>query len=227
MFKNKYNLLLVLVLVIAIVLYFSFILKSVNAKSSNSQDGNWGQDEITSRSNNNNDEEASESEDNEDEEASESEGNEDEKTSKSENINGELHRSVVANFVQSLLRVASRQEGGIGEQVRVVAQEQNQNREKTADQIESIEKRNKIKTFLIGTNYKNVGALRSEMVQTRNRLEKLNRLMEQTTNEADKTELQNQIQTLEDEQAKIETLLKKAEGKFSLFGWLIKLFSRD
>jgi len=216
MFKNKYNLLLVLVLVIAIVLYFSFILKSVNAKSSNSEDGNWGQNKIASQSNNDNDEEASESEDNEDEEAS-----------KSENINGELHRSVVANFVQSLLRVASRQEGGIGEQVRVVAQEQNQNKEKTADQIESIEKRNKIKTFLIGTNYKNVGALRSEMVQTRNRLEKLNRLMGQTTDAADKTELQNQIQTLEDEQAKIETLLKKAEGKFSLFGWLVKLFSRD
>jgi len=215
MFKNKYNLLLVLVLIIAIVLYFSFILKSVNAKSSNSQDGNWGQDEITSRSNDNNNEEASESEDNEDEEAS-----------KSENINGELHRSVVANFVQTLLQVASRQEGGIGEQVRVVAQEQNQNKEKTADQIEAIEKRNKIKTFLIGTDYKNVGALRSEMVQTRNRLEKLNRLTEQTTNAADKTELQNQIQTLEEEQTKIETLLKKAEGKFSLFGWLIKLFNR-
>ena len=214
MFKNKYNLLLILVLVIAIVLYFSFILKSVNAKSSNSEDGNWGQNKIASQSN-------------DDEEASESEDNEDEEASKSENTNGELHRSVVANFVQSLLRVASRQEGGIGEQVRVVAQEQNQNREKTADQIESIEKRNKIKTFLIGTNYKNVGALRSEMVRTRNRLEKLNRLMEQTTNAADKTELQNQIQTLEQEQAKIETLLKKAEGKFSLFGWLVKLFSRD
>jgi len=214
MFKNKYNLLLVLVLVIAIVLYFSFILKSVNAKSSNSEDGNWGQNKIASQSN-------------DDEEASESEDNEDEEASKSENTNGELHRSIVANFVQTLLRVASRQEGGIGEQVRVVAQEQNQNREKTADQIESIEKRNKIKTFLIGTNYKNVGALRSEMVQTRNRLEKLNRLMEQTTNAADKTELQNQIQTLEQEQAKIETLLKKAEGKFSLFGWLVKLFSRD
>jgi len=214
MFKNKYNLLLILVLVIAIVLYFSFILKSVNAKSSNSEDGNWGQNKIASQSN-------------DDEEASESEDNEDEEASKSENTNGELHRSIVANFVQTLLRVASRQEGGIGEQVRVVAQEQNQNREKTADQIESIEKRNKIKTFLIGTNYKNVGALRSEMVQTRNRLEKLNRLMEQTTNAADKTELQNQIQTLEQEQAKIETLLKKAEGKFSLFGWLVKLFSRD
>jgi len=214
MFKNKYNLLLILVLVIAIVLYFSFILKSVNAKSSNSEDGNWGQNKIASQSN-------------DDEEASESEDNEDEEASKSENTNGELHRSIVANFVQTLLRVASRQEGGIGEQVRVVAQEQNQNREKTADQIESIEKRNKIKTILIGTNYKNVGALRSEMVQTRNRLEKLNRLMEQTTNAADKTELQNQIQTLEQEQAKIETLLKKAEGKFSLFGWLVKLFSRD
>jgi len=154
--------------------------------------------------------------------------NDDENGNKaSVSANGELHRSVVANFVQGLLNVASRSEGGIGEQVRVIAQEQNQNKEKIADQIEAIEKRNKFKTFLIGTDYKNVGALRSEMVQTRNQLEQLNRLMEQTKNTADKTELQNQITALEEEQIQIETLLKKAEGKFSLFGWLVKLFNKD
>jgi len=141
--------------------------------------------------------------------------------------NAELHRSVVANFVQSLLKVASRSEGGIGEQVRVIAREQNDNKETTADQIEAVQHRNKFKTFLIGTDYKNVGALRSEMVQTRNRLQQLNRLMEQTTVTADKAELQTQITTLEAEQTKIETLLKKAEGKFSLLGWLVKLFSKD
>ena len=138
----------------------------------------------------------------------------------------EEHRSVVADFVQQLLNVADRQKGGIGDQVRVIAQEQNDSNEEEADAIESIEKRNKIKTFLIGTNYRNLGKLRSAMVQTRNRLEQLNRLMEQTVNTADKTELQNQISALEQERTRIENFIKDNESRFSLFGWLIKLFSK-
>jgi hypothetical protein len=139
-------------------------------------------------------------------------------------VNGEEHRSTVANFVQTLLNVADREKGGIGEQVKVVAQEQERVQEKVADQIESIQKRNKIKTFLIGTNYKNIGALRSEMVQVRNRIEQLNRLMEQAENQEDKTSLQEQIQTMEQEAANIDAYLKVNESKFSLFGWLVKLF---
>jgi len=148
---------------------------------------------------------------------------------KSENaggVNGEKHRSTVANFVQTLLNVADREQGGIGEQVRVIAQEQEQSKEKTADQIESIQERNNIKTFLIGTNYKNVGALRSEMVQVRNRIEKLTRLMEQAENQEDKTALQEQIQIMEQEATNIEAFLKANEDKFSLFGWVVKLFNK-
>lgn len=140
-------------------------------------------------------------------------------------VTGDEHRSAVANFVQSLLNVAEREKGGIGEQVRIVAQEQNQVMEKVADQIEAIQKRNKIKTLLIGTDYKNTGALRSEMVQLRNRIQQLNQIMEQTQNEGDAAELQNQIQTMEQETINIEAFIKANESKFSLFGWLVKLFN--
>jgi len=139
--------------------------------------------------------------------------------------NAALHRSVVAAFVQKLLQVANR-EGGIGEQVRLIAQQQNQGATTTAQVVEKVEKRNKIKTFLIGTDYKNLGALRSEMVQTRNRLEQLTQLREKAKTEADKLELQNQIQTMMQEQARIENFIKAQEGKFSLFGWLVKLFNK-
>jgi len=141
-------------------------------------------------------------------------------------ITGDEHRSTVANFVQTLLNVADREKGGIGEQVKVIAQEQEQNKEQTADQIESIQKRNKIKTFLIGTNYKNVGALRSEMVQVRNRVEQLTRLTEQAKNQEDKTSLQEQVQTMQQEATNIDAFLKANESKFSLFGWFVKLFNK-
>lgn len=138
-------------------------------------------------------------------------------------INAQTHASTVANFVQSLLQVASG-EGGIGEQVRTIAQQQNQSASTTIEAMEKVQTRNKVQTFLFGSDYKNLGALRSETVQTRNRLQQLTSLMESTQNQADKTELQNQIQILEQEQTKIESFIKAQEGKFSLFGWLVKIF---
>jgi len=139
-------------------------------------------------------------------------------------INAEIHRSVVANFVQNLLKVASQSETGIGEQVRVIAREQNMTREKVAGALERVQNRSRIRTFLFGTDYKNLGELRSEMVQTRNRIEQLTRIMNRLENEGDKTQIQEQIQNLKQERTRIENFIKAQEGKFSLFGWLVKLF---
>ncbi|MFA5098736.1 MAG: hypothetical protein WC461_00755 [Candidatus Paceibacterota bacterium] len=140
-------------------------------------------------------------------------------------IDVEEHRSAVSNFVHGLLDVADR-EGGIGEQVRIIAKEQNQSASTTIQAMEKVQTRSKIKTFFIGSDYKNLGALRSEMVQTENRLEQLNKLMENAQADADKAELQSQIQTLQQEQQKIENFVKTNESKFSLFGWLTKLFTK-
>jgi len=137
-------------------------------------------------------------------------------------INAQEHRSAVANFVHSLLDVADREPGGIGEQVRVIAQQQNQSASTTIQAAETVQNRNKIRTFLFGSDYKNLGALRSEMVHTRNRLEQLNRIMENMENEEDRVELQNQIQEMEQEQERIENFIREQEGEFSLFGWLFK-----
>jgi len=139
-------------------------------------------------------------------------------------VNGVEHRSTVATFVQTLINVADREQGGIGEEVRVIAQAQNDTKDKVADGIDKINNRSKIKTFLIGTDYKTVGQLRSEMVKTRNQIDQLKRLLDKTTSEENKTALQGQIQTLEQEQQKIEDFLKANESKFSLFGWFVKLF---
>jgi len=141
-------------------------------------------------------------------------------------INGAEHRSTVATFVQTLLNVAEREQGGIGEQVRAVAQQQNESKDKVADAIDKIQNRSKVKTFLIGTDYKNIGQLRSEMVKTKNQIDQLERLLDQTTSEESKTALQEQIQTLKQEQQNINDFLKANESKFSLFGWFVKLFNK-
>lgn len=135
------------------------------------------------------------------------------------------HRSVVSAFVQSLVSVADR-EGGIGAQVRVIAQQQSASGTEVSEEIAAVESRSRIKTFLIGSDYKNLGALRSEMVKTRNRIDQLQRLVERTTTEEDKTILQNQINALKQEQTNINNFITQNENKFSLFGWVVKLFNK-
>lgn len=138
-------------------------------------------------------------------------------------INSETHRSVVATFVQSLLAVADR-DGGIGKQVREIAQQQNDTKEESSAAIDKIEKRSKFKTFLLGTDYKNIGVLRSEMVKTRNQIEQLKRLADKANSKKNSDDIQSQIKILEQEQEDINTFISQNESEFSLFGWAAKLF---
>ena len=163
-----------------------------------------------------------------------SEDEDEDATSSKGQLNAIAHRSVVANFVQNLLKVASSTEGGIGQQVRVIAQQQNDSDATTTGAITKVNNRSRIKIFLIGLDYRNLGALRSEIVHTRNRIAQLTRLIQNATGTSATdtatttatTTIQVQIQALEQEQTRIENFIKAQEGKFSLFGWLLKLFSK-
>ncbi len=136
----------------------------------------------------------------------------------------EDHRSTVSTFVQSLLRVANR-DGGIGAEVRAIAQAQNDSASTTAHAMARTEKVGGVKKFLFGGDYKNLGILRSEMVKTRNNIEKLENLLDRTTNTADRAELEAQITVLKNTQVKIEAFIEAHESSFSLLGWLVKPFA--
>lgn len=217
--KNKTSLLLVFTIAMAVALVSSVsaqetvVAKSDNANGGQSNNGNQGKnpnviaiDDTTQTTNTT---------------ATQETG----KKEKKGQFNGESHRSTVATFVQSLLAVADR-EGGIGQEVKVIAEQQNETKDRAFDLINAVENRNKVKTFFIGTSYKNLGELRSQMVQTRNQIEQLKRLIEKAENDQDKAELQNQIQVLEKEQTSINNFITQNESKFSLFGWAVKLFRK-
>ncbi len=140
--------------------------------------------------------------------------------------NGAEHRSAVGTFVKNLLDVADREKGEVGEEIKAVVKEQEETKDKVADAIDNIQKRGKIKTFLIGTDYKNVGELRSEMVKTRNQIDKLGRLIERAESAGNKTALEEQLKSLQGAGQKIEDFLKANESKFSVFGWFVKLFNK-
>jgi hypothetical protein len=142
--------------------------------------------------------------------------------------NADAHRSVVSSFVKVLLNVAKNEETSgqntIGSQVRTIAMQQNVAEATTVTAMETVETRNPFKTFLFGADYKNLGQLRSEMVHTRNRIKQLTRLMGSVQDETAKTALQDQITSLQTEQTNINTFITDNQDKFSLFGWVFKLF---
>jgi hypothetical protein len=136
-------------------------------------------------------------------------------------FSAEAHRSAVATFVKSLLKVADR-EGGIGEQVRVIARSQNDSASTSEKAVLKVENRGKLRTFFFGSDYKSLGELRKEMVKTQNDIAKLKELLSKATNDSDKAELSAQIKVLEDFQVKIDAFVQARENQFSLFGWLFK-----
>lgn len=133
------------------------------------------------------------------------------------------HRSVVATFVRTLLAVAER-ERDIGGEVRLIAQAQNDSASTTESAMSKVDKKGSVNIFFFGSDYKNLGVVKSEMATTNNNISRLKALLAKTTSAEDRVELDAQIQALKSEQTKVDLYVTEHENTFSLFGWFIKLF---
>lgn len=143
--------------------------------------------------------------------------------------NAQIHKEKRVEVVENLEEVANKEEtvGNIevSNQIQEVAKEQEQAQEQTAEAIEQVETRGKVKTFLVGTDYKNLGQLRSELVHNRNQIRKLTQTMNQVQNSGDATLLQQQLETLMQERERIKTFITDNENSFSLFGWVSRFLN--
>lgn len=133
------------------------------------------------------------------------------------------HRSAIAAFVQSLLRAADR-DGGIGAEVRAVAQSQNDSASTTAEAVAKVQSRGKLMSFLFGTDWKNVGTLRSQIAKADSDARRLETAISAATDASVKADLEAQLAALRAEQEKIEAFVESREKDFSLLGWFTKLF---
>lgn len=136
-----------------------------------------------------------------------------------------MRRSAVANAVQEMLRVADRV-GGIGEQVRTIAQAQNQDQEQLEARLKKIEERGRVAKFFLGANYSEIRDAEKIIEQNRLRIQQLNEIKSQITNSGDQQALTEQISTLEQESSQTEDSLKRAQKGFSLLGWMFRLFAK-
>jgi len=105
------------------------------------------------------------------------------------------------------------------------AEDQAASEDVIVETVEAVDKRGKIKTFLVGSDYKNLGQLRSELVKNRNQIRKLTRLIATVQDPEPKAGLDAQLDSLMTERQGIIGFVQEKESSFSLFGWLAKLFT--
>lgn len=134
-------------------------------------------------------------------------------------------RSQVANAVQTMLQVADRN-AGIGQQVRTIAQAQNQNQEKLEASLQKVQKRSGLAKFFVGPNYGEINNAEQILEQNRQQIRELNEIKNELVNQSDQQTLTEQIQFLEQANLEIEDSLDESQKGFSLFGWVFRMFSR-
>ncbi|MDE2097236.1 MAG: hypothetical protein KGL39_08325 [Patescibacteria group bacterium] len=134
-------------------------------------------------------------------------------------------RSAVANAVQQMLQVADRT-GGIGQQIRVIAQNQEQNQIKAEDNLTQVQSRNAVVKFLIGPNYGAINNAQKLIQQNQQQIQQLTQLKSQVTNQSDQQQLTQQIGVLEQANQQLGASLQQASQGFSLLGWLFGLINR-
>jgi hypothetical protein len=134
------------------------------------------------------------------------------------------HRSAVSAYVQSLLSVADRSQG-IGGQVRVIAQSQNDSATTTANAMAKIESRGSFRTFLFGSDYKSLGVIKAEIASTSENISKLSDIANTTTDASLRGQLNAQIEIMKEENAKLEAYIEAHMSSFGIFGWLNRMIN--
>lgn len=143
-----------------------------------------------------------------------------------QNTTNQQHMNQVAAAIENIIMLSANiSDTTIGEQVRIIARNQGESEDVVNQSLEKAQNRSAFAKFFIGPNYKELKTVKQEMEQNRLRIQELNQIMSNISNQGDQTNLQNQIQVLEEQNTSLEEQLNKNIQGFSLFGWLSKLMN--
>ncbi|HEX8974671.1 MAG TPA: hypothetical protein VF817_04260 [Patescibacteria group bacterium] len=159
-------------------------------------------------------------------EVDEENDNEQAKESDNEDV-AKQYKNTVAQFVHTLKAVGESDNGelkGIGQQVKVVAQAQNDAQPEVENSINSVEQRNGFVKFLIGPNYGSIKDIQSAITANQARVNALSSIMGQVSDPVAKQVLQQQLVSMQQQNDKLQQFVTANEGGASLLGWLVKLF---
>ena len=132
--------------------------------------------------------------------------------------------SIVSQKVEEILE-EEKSDKGIGQQVKTIAQEQKQAQGEIEGQINKLNARQGLMKKLFGADQKAIKNLQQQMEQNQLRIQQLQELQNETTNQAEENQIQELTQSLVEQNTALEDQIQAEEQVGSLFGWLIKLFT--
>jgi len=109
----------------------------------------------------------------------------------------------------------------VEEEVGDLVEEQEQVEERSQEVLDETEDRPAAVKFLIGPDYKNLGQLRKEVVQTRNNIKKLEKIQEKV-GEEEQPAIEEALLELKESASSLQANIYTKLSDFSLFGWLFK-----
>ncbi|MFO7807296.1 MAG: hypothetical protein R6V40_02625 [Candidatus Moraniibacteriota bacterium] len=148
-----------------------------------------------------------------------------EKISQSKGNKSGLHKSISNEVAQRLQQAAQGESEKIQNRINQVAKQQQEEGEDTSRAIEKVEKRKGVAEFIIGSDYKNLGQLRSSLVRNENQIRQLTQTLSQMEDEENKQIVQDQIALLMEEREEMKNFIQENEEGFSLFGWAFRMIN--
>jgi hypothetical protein len=133
--------------------------------------------------------------------------------------------SAVAAAVEGLLeeKETTGMQGGIGPEVKKVAQEQKKAQQEINQQLEKMEQRQQWERSLIGPNYGAINQLEREIARNQERIQILKDSQEDLPEEAQE-QVEETVQALENQNEALQETIDEETDTVSAFGWLVRLF---
>lgn len=134
------------------------------------------------------------------------------------------HKSAVAKTVEDLLYVASVEgENGVGKKVREIARAQRDSAEKVNGFVDDAQSRSAAAEFFLGPKYRDLSGIKQQITDNQSRIQSLQQATMQIT-DADLREIvQDHIETLTEENTKLQSFVAGKETKRGVFGWIFRL----
>ena len=149
------------------------------------------------------------------------------KTQESEQLNQAVDESLtkVSDQVQELIETVGAK-GGIGQQVKEIAQNQTKLQSEIKSGFEGLNSRGAITKLFIGSDKKLIKSLEQKMEQNRLIIQQLEQLQLQIKNEGDLQQLQETIGLITYQNTSLQNKVNKEREVNGLFGWLVNLFGQ-
>jgi len=151
------------------------------------------------------------------------------KETKSPSTNSTLFEKNMSAVVEDLNDLATSEDDqgniDLGEEIQEIADTEEEEVEDVVDIIEEVEAQNKFKVLLIGTDYNNLGKLRSNLVHNRNQIRKLTKTTAKVQSAENSITIQEQLLVLVQERERIKDVIEESESQFSILGWIRKYLS--